>query len=44
VSLLDGLPLRRPIDGVDQSGFFQGAATKSAREGTSSFVPTACRL
>jgi arylsulfatase len=33
VSLLDGLPLRRPIDGVDQSGFFQGAATKSAREG-----------
>jgi len=27
------VPKDRPVDGVDQSGFFQGTASKSAREG-----------
>jgi len=28
-----GVPMDRPIDGVDQSGFFMGKAERSAREG-----------
>jgi arylsulfatase len=37
------VPSDRPIDGVDQSGFFLGKTEKSAREGILYGAPTACR-